>query len=160
MTTGEPLPDGETVLRMAIAPPLDGWGESFAFAFAPSSQDEASPLQSVSVFVERLTMPEQAAMFVAPRYTLALRLSVDAIRALRPEPDVPEVPSLDVVWEVLTNADGSPDTRPGASGHAGITGLVRPNAIRRSVYRSYRLQLADLAQATGIISLPVSKEKE
>ncbi len=154
MTTGEPVPGGETVIRMAT--PLH-FGGSLDAAFSPSSQDEASPLQSVSVFVEILTTPEQAATFVAPRYTLALRLSVDAIRALRPEPDIPDVPRLNVVWDVL-NTDSAPDTRPGAAGHARITGLVRPHTIPRSVYRSYRLQLADLAQATGVLSLPLTKE--
>lgn len=144
MTQGEPLPDGDTVLRMAIPP---GIGQSLEIAFVPSSADEASALSSLSVFAERFTMPEQAQAFVSPRHTLALRLPVGAVRSLRPTPDLPEVASLNVVWDLLR------DARPGAAGHAGITGLVRPQNIPRSAYRSYRSQLADLAKATGIIAI-------
>ena len=77
-----------------------------------------------------------------PAYQLALRLSVDAIRALRPNPDSPQIPNLDVQWHTLLNDDGSRDTRPGADGHAGISGLHAGSSAQR---KSLRRRLAQLA---------------
>jgi hypothetical protein len=84
-------------------------------------------------------------------YQLALRLQVDTIRSLRPEPDSPAVPGLDVQWDRLTVRDETgaltPDTRPGAAGHAGITGLARGAGVTRLHTKSLRSQLADAAIA-------------
>jgi hypothetical protein len=76
------------------------------------------------------------------RYCL---FNVDEVRALQLHPDVPE-PPLDVVWDPLTIAGTEEqDTRPGAEGHAGITGLLRPPGMEKLLYKNLRSQLADLA---------------
>ncbi len=155
MTHAEPLAAGEVVLRMATPP---GVGETLIAALIPSSLNEASGLRSLSVFATSRTMPTQARAIVSPRHTMAPRLPVDGIRALRPVPDPVAVSPLDVVWHVLMKADGKPAPRPGAIGHAGITGLVRPDAIPRSVYRSYRSQLVDLARASGVVAIEPDEE--
>jgi len=72
----------------------------------------------------------------------------DEIRALRPEPNSMDVPDLDVVWDSLMMEENGmilPDTRPGAEGHAGKTGLLRPPFVEQRFYKSLRSQLADLA---------------
>lgn len=84
-------------------------------------------------------------------YTLAAFLLTSAVRAVRPTPESDQVGLLDVVWDplILKGETGleTPDTRPGAAGHAGITGLVRKDGIpnSRAMYKSLRSQLADLA---------------
>lgn len=155
---GEPLPAGEWVLRLAvISKDFLETGRASPKAFELSTEDKQGTPPRLSVWAERLTTPRQAWALVGerPEYQLALRLNVDAIRALRPEPDSPDVPSLDVQWERLMMADGNdqwvPDPRPGAEGHAGIAGLVRGGPVIRLHTQSLRSQLADLAAAALII---------
>jgi hypothetical protein len=81
-------------------------------------------------------------MGAKPNYRLVLRSKVDAIRALRPNPDSLDTPNLEVQWHTLLKEDGSPDTRPGADGHAGITGLHAGSPAQR---KSWRRRLARLA---------------
>jgi hypothetical protein len=151
---GEPLPAGEWVLRLApISKDFLETGRPSPKAFELSTEDRKGTPPRLSVWAERLTTPRQAWVLSGgrPEYQLALRLNVDVIRALRPEPDSPEVPSLDVQWErlMVTNENGRwvPDTRPGASGHAGIAGLLRGGPVSRLHTQSLRSQLADLAAA-------------
>lgn len=147
---GERLPDGENVLRF-IRGSKDNRASEVAFIL--SAKDEAAELKSLSVWAEHITTPEQALAFMEANreaYPLYAVLSVAAIRQLRPEPDSPAVPHLDVVWDPLTDeVTGLPDARPGAEGHAGITGLVRPTGLPNAklLYRSLRYKLADLANA-------------
>ena len=75
---------------------------------------------------------------------LALHLNVDAIRALRPNPDSTDVLNLDVQWHPLVAEDGSIDTRPGADGHAGIIGLHAGMSTQRKSLRRKLAQLASL----------------
>lgn len=150
---GEPLPPGEWVLRLAVRPmDFEETGRASAVMFELSSADRESPHPRLSVWAERLTTPEQAwrLMDAKPTCQLVLRLNTDDIRRLRPEPDSPEVPHLDVVWEPLFAAGqhGSriPEPRAGAEGHAGITGLARGGAVNRLHAKSLRRQLALLAR--------------
>ena len=143
--TGESLPPGEWVLRLAIASKdFLETGQVSPEVFAFSTEDRADDPPRLSVWAEELTRPEQAWRLMGgkPNYRLALRLNVDAIRALRPNPDSPEVPNLDVQWHTLLQEDGSPDTRPGAGGHAGITRLDAGSSAQR---KSWRRRLAGLA---------------
>ena len=156
-TKGEALPLGEVILRLARAPKdFAKTGKASAASFDLSSRDKEAAIPSLSVFAERLTTPEQAlALLDHPGgYDLVLRLNVDAVRALRPVPDTPEVPSLDVWWDPLTLVDAGgvmvPDPRPGAAGHAGIVGLSRPNNVPRLYYKSLRAQLAQIAEAVEL----------
>lgn len=151
---GEPLPPGEVVLRFAKeSKDFRERGKVNPAAFELSNLDKQSDLKALSVWAESLTTVDQALNFMTDNkdsYRLVVRLNVDQIRALRPEPDCADVPYLDVVWDPLLidqNGSSIPDTRPGASGHAGLTGLMRPGGISKSYYKSLRSQLADLANA-------------
>ena len=149
----ERLPDGETVIRLLRKTTSEG--KISPDEFDLSSRDKASELQSISVWAVRLTSPEQAWEFMGEKkeaYSLFCSLNVDHIRTLCPEPDNKEVNFLNVVWDplVVTQKDGNeiPDTRPGAEGHSGITGLMRPPGLPKPHFFSLRSQLADLANAT------------
>jgi hypothetical protein len=107
--------------------------------FSLSTPDEQSELQSLSVWVKDLTPAEKARELMGANrvaYRLALHLNVDDIRAIRIATDFPE-PPLDVVWD--------PDPRPGAEGHAGIIGLMRPPGGERMKYKALRAKLAQIA---------------
>lgn len=150
--TWDPLPPGETVFRLVreskdyretrkVSP------ESFTL----SQADKVAELKVLSVWVDHLTTPQQAREFMESdkqSYRLVARFNVDQVRVLRPSPDSPRVPYLDVVWDrLMIDQDGEkvPDTRLGAEGHAGITGLIRPEGVERIYYKSLRSKLADLA---------------
>jgi hypothetical protein len=142
---GEPLPSGEWVLRLTVASKdFLETGQVSPEVFSFSTEDRQDDPPHLSVWAEQLTSPEQAwtLMGQKPHYRLALRLNVDAIRALRPNPDSPELPNLDVQWHPLLAEDGSPDRRPGAEGHAGIIGLHAGMSAQR---KSWRRRLAQLA---------------
>ena len=143
--TGEPLPAGEWVLRLAVSSKdFLETGQISPEVFAFSTEDRRGDPPRLSVWAERLTRPEEAWLLLGekPSYRLVLRLKVGAIRALKPSPDSPRVPSLDVQWHLLLNADGTRDTRPGADGHAGIAGLDAGSFAQR---KSLRRRLAKLA---------------
>jgi|SRR5579871_4551197 len=149
----ERLPDGENVLRLVKKTTNDGKVPPDEFEL--STLDKASELKSISTWAESLTSPEQAREFMGDKkeaYSLFCSLKVDWIRILRPDPDNTEVGSLDVVWDPLKvmQEDGTevPDARPGAEGHSGIMGLMRPPDMPRSHFFSLRSQLADLANTT------------
>jgi hypothetical protein len=151
---GEPLPAGEWVLRLAVlTQDIRETGRPSPKAFELSSEDRQGTPPRLSVWAERLTTPHQAWLLMGarPQCRLVLRLGVDTIRSLRPEPDSPDVPALDVPWERLMIRDENgrlvPDTRPGAEGHAGITGLAREGGLTRLHTKSLRSQLADTAIA-------------
>jgi hypothetical protein len=142
--TGEPLPSGEWVLRLAVASKdFLETGQVSPEAFALSTEDRRDDPPRLSVWAERLTRPEQAWHLLGekPNYRLIVRLNVDTIRALRPSPDTPELPGLDVQWHSLQNDDGRPDTRLGAEGHAGLVGLHSGSPAQR---KSWRRRLARL----------------
>lgn len=149
---GERLPDGENVLRLVKKTTNDGKVSPDEFEL--STQDKQSPLQSLSVWAGRLTVPEQARAFMGDRqesYSLFCSLAVNAVRALRPEPDAGIVRPLDVVWDPLTpppeyRENGSLPT--GADGHCGLTGLMRPPGLSKQHFFSLQSQLADLASGS------------
>lgn len=152
------LANDEVVFRLAKA---SKDGKISEAAFILSSKDEKEEQPSLSVWAARLTSPAEAQEFIENRkedYTLYGFLKVNEVRALRPDPDSPDVPALNVIWHQLFfengNAKTTPDTRPGSAGHAGITGLLKPSGLAnaRLYYRSLRSKLADLAnQNLGLI---------
>lgn len=138
---GAALPCGEFVLRLALRPKdFDQTGKASPVAFELSSEDKRGNPPRLSVFCAALTSPFQAWTIAGekPGHELALTLAVDDIRALRPDPGTPGAEMLDVVWHHIS------DTRPGAEGHAGITGLDKGTSLQR---KSYRMKLADAAIA-------------
>ena len=157
---GKRLPAGEIVFRcekVSKDSPLTHQASPGHFEL--SSKDKESVPPSLSVWVEQLTTPEQSREIRGRREGIAwliLYLDVDEVRSLRPEPDSPDAPYLDVVWEPLTiQEDGIsiPDPRVGAEGHAGIVNLKHPNMTKLH-YRSLRSQLADLANRRDRVLLP------
>jgi len=136
---GEPLLVAEFVSRLA---PQSKDGRVSPATFTLSSDDQNGKYQSLSVWAKRFTSCDQAREFMDEKkasYRLCAFLNVSEIRALRPEPDSPDVSSLDVVWEPLA------DPRPGVRGHAGLIGLLRPSGVGKTYYKSLRAQLAELA---------------
>lgn len=137
---GAPVPDNVTIVRLG-KPMMDTLESHMAHEahFSLSSEDEATSLQSLSVWVVDLTPPEKAQELMGANratYRLALHLNTTAVRAIRLADDAPFHP-LNVVWD--------PDPRSGAEGHAGITGLMRPPGGERMKYKALRAKLAQLA---------------
>ena len=160
---GEPLPDGAWVFRLSAVPKdFHETGKINEAAFDLSDADKRAAVPRLSVWTEDLTSPEQArGMLTNPaRYELVLRLGVDEVRSLRPAPDAPQTPTLDVQWErrVTIDADGQavPDTSPGAEGHAGITGLSRQSGEPRRRVASLKYELVKLVMANDdcVVRLP------
>lgn len=148
----ERLPDSENVIRLLKKTTNEG--KISPDEFELSTLDKVSEIQSLSVWAERLTSPEQAREFMGAKkevYMLFCSLGVGQIRKLRPAPDNEKIGPLDVVWDLLTVTHEEievPDTRSGAAGHAGITGLLRPPGLPKPDFFSLRSQLADLANDT------------
>lgn len=158
----EPLPPEEWLVRLAVASKDAELGRANPVAFELSSRDEAEARPRLSVWAECITSHEQAwhLMGANQKYCFALRLKPSDIRSIRPEPKEPLSEPLDVVWYPLFIAiDGNkiPDQRPGAQGHAGISGLKAGSIPNKSQRKSLRSQLADLAK---VIALPVREWKQ
>lgn len=136
---GESFDASENVIRL-LKPLRDGMVTDADFTLSPA--DEGSPLQSLSVWAESQTTPTQALVFIGKpeTYSLYAILNVGDIRALTIETEPPQT-VLDVVWDKLEN-----ESRAGAEGHAGITGLLRPAGIPKLLYKELRRKLADLAR--------------
>ncbi len=137
---GECLPDIIVVVRLA-KPSMDSLESNRAQAshFSLSSADEATELQSLSVWAREITPLEIARELMGANraeYRLALSLTVKDIRSICITAEFPK-PPLDVVWD--------PDPRPEAGGHAGIIGLMRPPGGERIKYKALRAKLADIA---------------
>lgn len=150
---GEPLPAATLVFRIAKGVRLNSQaltkGDALEIFFKPSKDDEKSPGRRLSVWVEAMTLPDQAWEFADrdPAYTVALCLGVDDIRAvIPPEPFDP----LDVEWEKAKLKDGSDNTKPGAEGHAGITGLLQGGKREKDQRKELRSRLADKASVSPV----------
>ena len=134
---GEPLPQGEWVRKAFKTKLLTREGKISELQFKPSSEDEQDPRHRLTVWAERLTADEHiyALSNNTPSESILARFLVDDVRNLRPDPDTPDVPSLEVEWHE--------DPRPDAEGHAGIRDLLQGSKTLR---RSPRVQLVDLAE--------------
>ena len=111
-----------------------------AFTFELSSRDKALPVPKLSVYVQSLTSEAQACALVGDGTThrLVARVGVTAIRQISVEGY-----GLNAVWDAALLDDDTPDTRPGADGHAGITGLQRPPDVARATFKTLQIRLAD-----------------
>jgi hypothetical protein len=121
--------------------------------FELSSEDKASPGKRLSVWVEELTIADQAWDFMGakPESTVVACLDVGKIGAIPPEPSFTP---LRVEWEQALMDDGSgikvPNTQPGAEGHAGIAGLKqggngKTDTNQRKALRSALADIADIS---------------
>lgn len=140
---GEPLPGGVLVIRIAE---LTDTGDLSEVTFALSSAERECPRPRLSVWAEALTTPDQMWRLSGgkPADTHYVELGVDAIRAAAEvAPDA--VTPLDVEWEPI--ADERRDW-PGASGHAGTSGLDRGACPIRRQRMALRSRLKDFAEGT------------
>ena len=161
---GAPLPDQARVMRMwhanRLPPSSPAIGEkplgalpallSEVFELSTSDRQYCPPY--LSVYESSLTSPEQGRLLTVGK-SAALFLGVRAVRDLV----CPEQPDrrLDVCWFLALVEEGGAsvaDTRPGAEGHCGITGLVRPSGMPKAPWKWFRARLAELAMAGGIVS--------
>jgi hypothetical protein len=139
---GVQLPNTCTVVRLAN---LTSEGAvALPIHFTLSSEDRESMLKSISVWEETLTPPATARTLMnAPEgaYMLGLAMSVgeikDQIIVIQEEPTRQAI-SLDVLWDR--------DSRIGAEGHAGITGLHRQPCHPKLQYKMMRSRLAEIAR--------------
>ena len=156
---GEPVPVGSRIFRIGrdidVSPAAIERKKALEIMFELSEEDKEAELPRLSVWVEPLTVADQAWDFMGkkPNRTLVACLSVGAVNAI--EPDAPFVAPR-VEWEraMVDNGSGSktPNARPGAEGHAGIAGLNqggngKTDKLRRKALRS---ALADLARISEV----------
>lgn len=139
----EPLPDEAVVLRVSKLPSDYYPGRPLsreAFSFSLSSRDREQPVPKLSVYTLGPTTEQQACALVGDGTThrLVARLSAVAIRAISVGDH-----RLDVVWDAAVREDGTPDTRPGTEGHAGIIGLHGPPGLPKEVFKTLQVRLAD-----------------
>jgi hypothetical protein len=142
---GTPIPVGSQIIRLAALQPKDyhETGRISPLVFKLSSTELSGKPARLSVFVDGLTTPAQAAAILGrPNYSLVIHFGVDQVRGLRPSPDTPLVPGLDVLWDHIDRI------YPGAEGHAGIIGLDHPS---RAVRKSFRTRLADIASVAALM---------
>jgi hypothetical protein len=156
---GDPLPCGTIVFRISESRNVNfvAMEERRALPgmFELSTPEKKSKHKRLSIWAEELTVADQAWDFMGknPKHTVAACSDVGRIRAIEP----PEgFERLDVVWERAKNRDDTPNERPGAEGHAGITNLYQGHERRDKEKRSeLRSKIAD---AFDISPVPVPHE--
>jgi len=107
--------------------------------FVLSTADKTSDRAHLSVFVEELTVADQAWAILGskPNYTVVACASVVMINSVSvTRPDNAIVEQLDVQWEPPSN-----QTDPGAEGHCGIFNVYHPSS--KTLERALRSKLAD-----------------
>ncbi|MDB9510189.1 hypothetical protein PN499_03060 [Kamptonema animale CS-326] len=160
-----PVPKDCCVLRLAQLPKdfaekanISAIQLDLSNEFTLSSDDKDSVPPHLSVWVEALTKPEQAYRFLAdnsPR-KLVLRLKVNQICEIKGNSGEGVYSNLlDVIWVYLfdeSNERRVRDSRLGADGHSGITGLDEKsvpqgltNRQQKNLRKDLRAQLAELA---------------
>jgi hypothetical protein len=152
---GSPLPEGTLVFRIGKGLRLNTeaieTNQGLEILFELSSTDKESPGQRLSIWVEELTLPDQAwdIMGRNPASTVVACINVDSICGIAP-PD-PFAP-LRVEWERAIRSDGTPNTKPGADGHCGISGLNQggKGKVDGNRRKELRSKLADLARISPV----------
>ncbi|MEG4396915.1 hypothetical protein [Microcoleus sp. BROC3] len=128
--------------------------------FILSTEDKKSVPPHLSVWVDYLTTPEQAYQFLptdSPR-KLVLYLKVNEIRQIQANSGQCVYPNLlNVIWVYIyiyckVKDKSVKDLRPGAEGHAGITGLEEDSVTneltksqKKLLRKDLRSKLAELA---------------
>ena len=156
---GDPVPAGVMIFRIGkntdLNPAAIERREALAIMFELSTADKAAAVPRLSVWIEELTVTDQAWDFMGsnPARTVVACLSVGVVNAI---PTQPAFAALRVEWEQAMVDDGNgnmiPNTRPGAEGHVGITGLNqggggKADSNKRKPLRS---ALADLARISDV----------
>ncbi len=157
------VPDECRVLRLA-RPPKDFLEKQNVLAiqleaeFALSSEDKITNPPHLSVWVDSLTTPEQAYSFLEKNSLrkLVLCLEVEEIRTIEANSEEAGYSGLlDVIWVYLfqdIDCHQVRDSRPGANGHSGITGLDEKSAPdgltknqKKLLRKDLRSRLAEVA---------------
>lgn len=156
---GDPVPAGVKIFRIGkntdLNPAAIERKRALPIMFELSTADKAAPVPRLSVWVEALTVADQAWDFMGsnPSRTVVACLSVDAVNEM---PAQPAFETLRVEWERAMVDDGNgnmiPNTRPGAKGHVGIAGMNqggngKADSNKRKALRS---ALADLARISDV----------
>lgn len=123
--------------------------------FEPSSADKKSESKCISIWVEALTVADQAwaMMGAKPANTVVACFRADAVAAV---PAQPGFAPMRTVWEtaVVDNGDDttSPNNHPGADGHAGLWGLLQGGGgnADKAKRLALRSALADLAEISPV----------
>lgn len=156
---GDPLPRGTRIFRIGketqLSPAALARGKALAEMFELSSEDKKARIPRLSVWVEELTIADQAWTFMGakPANTVVACLCADDIRAIEPPPGFE---SLDVQWEQAMTDDGVgnqvPNRQPGVEGHTGIANLDQGGAGKqdRNKRKDLRSKLADKAEISPV----------
>jgi len=165
---GDPVPAGIKIFRIGkntdLNPAAIERREALPIMFELSTADRAAVVPRLSVWVETLTIADQAWDFMGsnPARTVVACLSVDAVNVI---PAQPGFAALRVEWEraMIDEEIGNmtPNTRPGAEGHVGIAGLNqggggKADSNKRKALRS---ALADIARISNV-PVPHQFERE
>ncbi len=146
----QPVPDDCCIIRLGRVPkdfPEDGkvLAIQLGDCFKLSTKDKEGDPPHLSVWVNALTTPEQAYVFLETKHlqTLVLQLEVYEIRAIvgHSGKNMMHPGLLDVLWVHLASQDGV----LGFRGHAGITGLDKQSSPEKLLRKDLRAQLAELA---------------
>jgi hypothetical protein len=148
-----PVPDYCYIIRLGRVPKDFSESRSISAiqlsetkAFELSSLDKKSTPPHLSVWVNALTTSEQAYSFLPENSPcrLVLRLKVKEVREIAAYSGHETIHSglLDVIWVHLAQ---NIDRRPGARGHAGITGLDGGSASNKLLRKDLRSKLAEAA---------------
>lgn len=152
---GEPLPEATPVFRIAKNNEINDVAASgrraLEILFKPTSDDEKSPGQRLSIWVEEMTLPDQAwaIMGFDPKKTIVACLNSDDVMAV----DAPEpFEGLRAEWEAALLTDGGRNNQPGAEGHAGIHGLIQggDGKLDKARRKDMRSKLADKARISPV----------
>jgi len=138
-----------------VSPAANDRKKALAIMFELSEEDKSANFPRLSVWVEPMTVADQAweIMGKRPNRTVVACLSVGSVNAIPPQT---LFAPLRVEWERALVDDGTggktPNKRLGAQGHAGITGLNqggngKADKLKRKALRS---ALADLARISDV----------
>lgn len=165
---GAPVPEGLRIFRIGrdidVSPVVIERKKALEIMFELSEEDKEAEIPRLSVWVEALTVADQAWDFMGkkPNRTVVACLSVGAVNAIQPGDTFGPIR---VEWERAMVNDGSgskaPNTRPGAEGHAGIAGLNQGGKGKTDKFRrkALRSALADLARISDV-PVPHQFERE
>src|SRR5262245_53539248 len=127
---GEVLPAGVQVFRIGknsqLSPAAVASGKASPEMFELSTDDKKEPVPRLSIWVEELTIADQAWAFLGckPSYTVVACLRVDEIHQIKAPAGFS---ALRVEWEQSRTKDESgndvTNRKPGAAGHCGIANL-------------------------------------
>jgi hypothetical protein len=158
---GDPVPAGTLIFRIGIktklSPEALRKGKASPEMFELTSEDKESEGQRLSIWVEELTIADQAWDFMGakPERNIVACLTVDKILSIPPQAGF-EPPRVE--WEKALTVDGEgrkiPNNRPGAEGHAGITGLNQ-GGDGKTHKRQRKAMRSDLADAADLSPVPV-----